>query len=359
MRKPRVSRRTATYVGLTILVGVGIHFAYPALAGMRRTLDLLAHADVWWIPVAVAMSALSLACYVTVFQIVGGGPERRFRWPIAYRITMASQAASTVVSAGGAGAIALLFWALRKAGVERGDAERRVVAFLAFHYSVYLAALVVFGGLLWLGVLPGRAPLLLTALPAAVAAVLLALAGLAATHPDAAERRLTGRATGTTRVARIARRLLGLPAMLAGGLGYARAMLAGGRRGAALPLLAVGYWTTNIAVLWACFEAFGESPEIAGLVQAFFVGMTVNLLPLLPGGVGSVEAGMIASLLAFGEPGAEVVVSVLSYRLISFWLPTIPEAVASVQLRRTVAGWADPPGYGAASGGTERGAADG
>ncbi len=359
MRKLRVNRRTATYIGLTILVAVGIHFAYPELAGMRRTLDLLAHAEVWWIPVAVAMSALSLACYVAVFEIVGGGLERRFGWKTSYQIAMASQAASTVVSAGGAGGIALLFWALKKAEVERADAERRIVAFLAFHYSVYLAALVAFGGLLWLGVLPGRAPLLLTALPAAVAAVLLALAVLAATRPETVERRLTGRAVGATRLARIARRLLGFPAMLAAGLGYARTVLFSAHHGAFLPLLAIGYWAANIAILWACFEAFGESPEIAGLVQAFFIGMTVNLLPLLPGGVGSVEAGMIASLLAFGEPGANVVVAVLSYRLISFWLPTIPEAAASVQLRRTVAGWGEPPKYGALSGGTERGAADG
>lgn len=122
-------------------------------------------------------------------------------------------------------------------------------------------------------------------------------------------------------------------------------------RGVVIGALALGYWATNISILVACFLAFSERPEIAGLVQAFFVGMTVNLLPLLPGGVGSVEAGLIAALLAFGEPGAEVVVSVLAYRLIGFWLPTIPEAVASVQLRRTVARWpraADEPPRGVA-----------
>jgi hypothetical protein len=33
------------------------------------------------------------------------------------------------------------------------------------------------------------------------------------------------------------------------------------------------------------------------------------------------------------------VLAVLSYRGISFWLPTLPGAVAYVQLRRTVARW--------------------
>jgi uncharacterized protein (TIRG00374 family) len=103
-----------------------------------------------------------------------------------------------------------------------------------------------------------------------------------------------------------------------------------------LVALAVGYWASNIAILGACFLAFGEQPSVAGLVQAFFIGMTANLLPLLPGGVGSVEAGLIGALLAFGEPAAEVVVSVLAYRLIGYWLPTIAEAVAYVQLRRSL-----------------------
>jgi hypothetical protein len=33
--------------------------------------------------------------------------------------------------------------------------------------------------------------------------------------------------------------------------------------------------------------------------------------------------------------------AVLTYRLIAFWLPTIPGIIAYFQLRRTVQGWAD------------------
>ena len=62
-------------------------------------------------------------------------------------------------------------------------------------------------------------------------------------------------------------------------------------------------------MLWACFHAFGEAVPKAVLVQGFFVGMTANLLPFFPGGVGSVDAGMIAAFLAFGEPSSTVFVS--------------------------------------------------
>jgi uncharacterized protein (TIRG00374 family) len=75
------------------------------------------------------------------------------------------------------------------------------------------------------------------------------------------------------------------------------------------------------------------------LVQGFFVGMAANLLPFFPGGVGSVDAGMIAAFLAFGVDSDTVFPAVLLYRVIAFWLPIPPGALAYFQLRRTVARW--------------------
>ena len=66
--------------------------------------------------------------------------------------------------------------------------------------------------------------------------------------------------------------------------------------------------------------------------------MLGNLLPL-PGGLGGVEGGMIGAFAAFGVDFDLAVLAVLSYRAISFWLPTLPGAVAYFQLRRTVARW--------------------
>jgi hypothetical protein len=63
----------------------------------------------------------------------------------------------------------------------------------------------------------------------------------------------------------------------------------------------------------------------------------------VPVGVVSVEAGLIASPRAFRQPCAEVVASVLANRLMGFWLPAIPEALAYVQLRRSGARWVEAP----------------
>ena len=88
------------------------------------------------------------------------------------------------------------------------------------------------------------------------------------------------------------------------------------------------------------FHAFGTPPPFTVIWMAYFVGMLGNLLPL-PGGIGGVEGGMIGAFAAFGVSLDLAVLAVLSYRAISFWLPTIPGAVAYFQLRRTVARWRD------------------
>ena len=48
---------------------------------------------------------------------------------------------------------------------------------------------------------------------------------------------------------------------------------------------------------------------------------------------------MIGAFAAFGVDFNLSVLAVLSYRGISFWLPTLPGTVAYFQLRRTVARW--------------------
>src|SRR5207245_5193484 len=109
------------------------------------------------------------------------------------------------------------------------------------------------------------------------------------------------------------------------------------RRGPRL-LGAPAWWGFDVSVLWAMFHAFGSPPPFTVIWMAYFVGMFGNLLPL-PGGLGGVEGGMIGAFAAFGVDFNLSVLAVLSYRGISFWLPTVPGGVAYFQLRRNVARW--------------------
>ena len=110
------------------------------------------------------------------------------------------------------------------------------------------------------------------------------------------------------------------------------------RTGNAGLLGALMWWGFDIAVLWACFEAFGAAPSFAVITVAYLVGMLANTLPL-PGGVGGVDGGMVGALIAFGVEPELALIAVLAYRGFAFWLPIAPGAVAYLGLRRTVARW--------------------
>jgi uncharacterized protein (TIRG00374 family) len=140
-------------------------------------------------------------------------------------------------------------------------------------------------------------------------------------------------------MARWIARAVTVPASVASGVRTALAIVRSRNPGG---LGAIAWWGFDIAVLWACLNAFGEPPTVPVVVMAYFVGMLGNTLPL-PGGIGGVDGGMIGALIALGVSSGLAVVGVLVYRIFSFWLPTIPGAIAYLQLRRTVQRWRSEP----------------
>jgi uncharacterized membrane protein YbhN (UPF0104 family) len=210
-----------------------------------------------------------------------------------------------------------------------------MIAFLVLLYGVYMATLVVVGLGLYVGVFPGSAPFAITVIPsifgAAVIAIVLALAFI----PGDLERPVARWTTAEHWGGRVARWLAALPATASTGV---RSALGFVRSGDPALVGTIAWWGLNIAILWACFHAFGSAPPQAVIVMAYFVGMLGNLLPL-PGGVGGVDGGMIGAFTAFGVKVELAVVAVLAYRAFAFWLPTLPGGVAYFQLRRTMQRW--------------------
>jgi uncharacterized protein (TIRG00374 family) len=248
---------------------------------------------------------------------------------------MAGLAATRLLAAGGAGGIALTAWALRSAGMPRRKVADKTLAFLILTYAVYMVALVVCGFGMYFGLLPGPHKFAVTVVPAIFGLIVIVLALALSRVPPDLQRRLEGFAQRGGRLARLAQRLSNAPAAFSAGL---REALCHVRERDPALLGSLAYWGFNIAILWACFHAFGDPPPWPVIVQAYFVGFLGNLLPL-PGGVGGVDGGMIGAFLAFGAPAPVAIPAVLVYRLFAFWLPTIPGAVAYFQLRRTVAQW--------------------
>jgi uncharacterized membrane protein YbhN (UPF0104 family) len=272
---------------------------------------------------------------VVLFRSVLVRGNERVGWLESYEITMAGLVATRLFAAAGAGGVALTAWALRRSGMEPRVVACRMVAFMVLLYVIFAASLLIDGIGLGIGLFPGGGSFAITIVPAIVAAVLFAAAGATALLPGDLERRLDRWASGSGRAAHWIARAVTAPALAASGVRTAIDSIRGRDPGL---LGALAWWGFDISVLWAMFHAFGSPPPFTVIWMAYFIGMLGNLLPL-PGGLGGVEGALIGAFAAFNVPLNLAVVAVLSYRAISFWLPTLPGIVAYLQLRRTVARW--------------------
>jgi uncharacterized protein (TIRG00374 family) len=341
----RNRRRVLSLFAAVVLMIVAIYVVFPKVVGLNGTFDRLDEATWYWIVIAFCIPVLTYYSYATLVRSVFGkrGPDEvreRLDMKASALVTLAALAASALFSAAGAGGVALTYWALRKAGMERRRAICREVAFLAILYSVYLLAIVVFGVLLATDVLPGDDHVSVTIVPAAIAGGVILVLGLTALVPGDMERRVRSLA-GHPRLSKLARRLAALPATLAQGVRTAIDHVRNPRLGPEAYLAAIGFWAGNIMTLWAAFKAFGVEVPFGVLVQGFFVGMVANLAPSPAAGVGTVDAGLIGAFVVFGLDADAVFPAVLVFRLIGFWLP-IPLGVAAyLRLLPMVGRWED------------------
>src|SRR5436190_16107064 len=142
----------------------------------------------------------------------------------------------------------------------------RIIAFTAILYGVYMGTLLVCGLGLYVGLFPGPAPFAITVVPAVFGGVVIALFLGFALLPSDFERLVGHWASGRGKVGRFARRLATAPAAAATGV---RTAIDLARTRDPHLLGALAWWGFDIAVLWACFHAFGASPPKAVIVMSY------------------------------------------------------------------------------------------
>ena len=74
--------------------------------------------------------------------------------------------------------------------------------------------------------------------------------------------------------------------------------------------------------------ACGVQLPLVALLAVFLSGSAIGATAPTPGGLGALEAAFVAGLTALGTPIAAAIAGVLTYRLITYWLPIIPGAIA-------------------------------
>jgi uncharacterized membrane protein YbhN (UPF0104 family) len=288
--------------------------------GLGEVRDEFADAAPGWLAAAVLLEGLSFASYIVMFgPIFCTGLTRRRSWEIGG----SELAMGSLVPASGAGGLALGAWVLHRGGMGGRRIARRSVAFFLIKSGVNFVAVAVIGTALALGFVGPDLSLWLTAFPAGMAvlaiAVVAALPRLGPGDDPGPHARRISRWVHETRRAVI------------NGVSEARQIL---RSGDSQVLAgAFGYWFFDNAVLWATFHAFGLSPPITVVLMGYLIGQLGGLIPI-PGGVGGIDLGLIGVLVAYGTSAAGAAAAVFAYHVILFWLNLIVGAIAFALLRR-------------------------
>jgi uncharacterized membrane protein YbhN (UPF0104 family) len=308
----------AVGVLLALLVGAALVTGVGRLAGFAEIRRALEGADLRWLAVCAAGQLVVFAGYTGALRHTiadGGGP-----WipsSLLVRVVLASFAATQVFAFGGIGGLALIYWVLRRVGLERDDAFVRLIGLST---AVYL----VFGAIGWSAagwaLLTGEAPPGMT-VPWLVGIPLV----LAAARWFTAPSRVTRWTTATDGLLRKAL------AIGVGAAAWVRRCL-GTRDGRRLLLCAACYWAGGIASLWAALRAYGAEPHVAALVVAYTTGYLVQSLPIPLIATGGVDAATTFLLNALGVPLELALVGVVTHRVFAFWLPVIPGSIFALSL---------------------------
>jgi undecaprenyl-diphosphatase len=303
--EPLTRIRPRAVLALAVL-GFAVHLLLPQVGEVRHTFHALRGARWEWLVAALMASA---ATYPAAALARLGSVEA----PLPLGTTTTVQVAGSFVNRltlGNLGGAGLNERYLERQGLERPAALAGVGAASAAGVLVHLAGLVV--ALILVGRagippihLPHRWPLLV----AVVAA--LGVVGLSLRAP--LRRRLQSALHRTS-----------------------RALLATLRRPVRAAQLFGGSVATTfcyVLTLAICLHTFGAAVSLERVAAAFLGGTALAAAAPTPGGLGAVEGALVAALTGLGVHVGPAVAGVLTFRLVTFWLPILPGWLAFRSLR--------------------------
>jgi uncharacterized membrane protein YbhN (UPF0104 family) len=313
---PVMSRRSllGRLVVLAGLVAI-VAAVMAAVPGLRDVLGQIGGMSPEWIAAALALELASCLSYVVVFRLFFTEVPAR----TAREVAWSEMASGVLLPGGGVGGLAVGGWLLRSAGMRTRAIVQNSSGVFLLTSAVNVLALGVAALLLLTGLATGPEAVALAAVPAAIAVVVLAGVWM------------------LPRVAR-ARDAESWRGDLLVGIDLTKAVL---RRPQWRLVGAFGYLLFDIAVLWAAFAALGVHPPVAALVVGYLVGFLANLIPV-PGGVGALDAGLVAALVLYGLPVETSAAAVLVYHAIAFWVPGAGGSLAYLRFRHRSARSARP-----------------
>lgn len=298
-----------------LLPWAGLGFAtfvlLPQVGQFQATLAALRHARWGWLaPMAAASSFTYLMAAVA---LMGASPT-----PLALGRTWAVQVAAAFtnrLAPAGLGGMGTNIRYLTAAGSDRAGAATAVAVNSLAGFFVHVAGVVVLIPLLGA---TGGAHRLPSApdLPDHWEVVLGVLIVLVAAG-----------------VARWGRRARGLATGLRSALSSLRGLGAAPRRAIAVFVGSAGVTAGYALALMAAIQAFGGGVPATKVLALYLSGAALAAVSPTPGGLGALEAALVAGLTGVGLGAGPSVAAVLVYRFVTYWVPVLPGLLLFRRLR--------------------------
>ena len=288
-------------------------------------------APAWLLAMLVAQS-LSQACFCALQRIA----LHSQRWYPIVTSQLAANAVAKVAPGGGAVGSTLQYKMLVQAGYARSPAVAALTAANLLVFAVVLALpvlaipTIIRGGV-------DRSLVEATIAGLAVFGVLFVIAYFLLLHdrPLRALGRFIQKVRNKIRGKR-AKPLTTLPDRLCRERDRILAVL--GPRWKAALAWTIGRWAFDYASLVAALAAVGAHPRPSLVLLAFCAAQLLSQIPITPGGLGFVEAGLTAMLTLAGVSAGAATLATFAYRLFSYWLPLPVGLVGGALHRRRYGG---------------------
>ena len=324
-------RRRLMQTGVWLFVtGISLYLVAPSLLDTLASWRDVRRFQWQWLLAMLVLQGCSLGC-LWFLQQLALRPV-----PIAPVITsqLAGNALAKIAPGGGALGAALQYRMLVQAGVGREKAVGGLTVVNLFTFAMVLALPVLTIPTLLRG---GVDENLIEV--AAVGIAVFAVLAIVGSIMLAGDELLTwvGRTVQRVRnrVRREAPPLSGLPERLL--RERDRILATFGPRWKRALAATVGRWAFDYLTLLAALAAVNASPNPGLVLLAFCAAQVLAQIPLTPGGLGFVEAGLTGMLTLAGVSAGNAVLATFAYRLFSYWLPLPLGLVGVVGHRRVIA----------------------
>ena len=332
---PAKSTRGKVIKRLVILgaTAAGLYVVWPSLAAVFSSGPQLRHVNpLWGLPIAAAEVA-SFACMWALLRLALGVRE----WfPIA-TAQVASNAFSRIVPGGAATGGAMQFDMLNQAGIRPARAATSVTAVSLISTATLLGLPVLSIPVILITGAPVERNLFRVGAIALVVCLAAVAGGAVLLFADAPLEwigKMVERAHN--RLMRRREPMSDTAARLVDERDLIRRVLGNGWWQALM--YAAGNWLLDLTALLVALAAVGARPRASVVLLAYVVAAFLGMIPITPGGLGFVEAGLVGTLGLAGIGTDQALLATLVYRLAAYWMPMPAGAVAYALHQRRYGG---------------------